>query len=534
MPNTNTLTNKFSKSKSSNVSSKPNQSSPLNQTTKTSSIPRSSATTAAAVTNHCTPPTRNTTSNSPQRTDNKNITPSSSPAPQADNTHATAVIATHTNYDNSISSQPLLAHTSSTTLINNTDNNINFAYAAAMDKIPSRDHAIVFNSIDGVPQIQYILAIGKIVQPNNIKFVSRISNNRFCIFLSNKHILDNLMQTTSHINIHDHVIQIRRLINPAKRFIISNVCPSIPNQAIVDALKNSNIIPFSQITHLKAGIKVEGYEHIMSFRRQIYINHDDVPKLPSSLLININDNQFRIFFTDDKITCFLCKSVGHTTTNCNKNTEDKFKSDHPSVSNATNTLDITTEVQIEDILPPSTPELEPLEKITMDWSNEPEPSSSSNITPDVFQESPLNETHKRPFSESSSSKPPSSPNNLNTPSIIPTKENTKKKPKIRSRSNSSNRQENAYEEGLKTVEEFFTTNDSSPITYLQFRYILDNFTLKSMNIHTLTKNANTDLKSLMDLLDSIREIVKDRKLKMRLSKLAQLLFQALPPQETPA
>ncbi|CAI6377790.1 unnamed protein product [Macrosiphum euphorbiae] len=108
-----------------------------------------------------------------------------------------------------------------------------------------------------------------------------------------------------------------------------------------------------------------------------------------------------------------------------------------------------------------------------------------------------------------------------------------KKPKIRSRSNSSNRQEKAYEEGLKTVEEFFTTNNSSPITFLQFRYILDNFTLKSMNIHTLTKNANTDLISLMDLLYSIREIVKYRQLKIRLSKLAQLLFQALPPQESP-
>ncbi|KAE9528602.1 hypothetical protein AGLY_012177 [Aphis glycines] len=342
------------------------------------------------------------------------------------------------------------------------------------------------------------------------------------------------MQTTSHINIHDHVIQIRRLINPAKRFIISNVCPSIPNQAIVDALKNSNIVPISQITHLKAGIKVEGYEHIMSFRRQIYINYDDVPKLPSSLLINVNNNQFRIFFTDDKITCFLCKSVGHTTTNCNKNTENKFKSDHPSVSNATNTLDITTEAQIEDTLPPSIPDSEFLEKITMDWSNEPEPSSLSNITPDVSHDSPPNETYKRPFSESSSSKPPSSPNHLNPPTTILTKENAKKKPKIRSRSNSSNRQENAYEEGLKTVEEFFTTNDSSPITFLQFRYILDNFTLKSMNIHTLTKNAHTDLISLMDLIDSIREIVKDRKLKLRLSKLAQLLFQALPPQDSPA
>jgi len=63
-----------------------------------------------------------------------------------------------------------------------------------MEKTPSREQAIVFNSIDGVPQIEYILAIGKLVQPKKKKIVSRISNNRFCIFLSNKQIMDNLMQ----------------------------------------------------------------------------------------------------------------------------------------------------------------------------------------------------------------------------------------------------------------------------------------------------------------------------------------------------
>jgi len=60
----------------------------------------------------------------------------------------------------------------------------------------------------------------------------------------------------------------------------------------------------------------------------MYINHEDISKLPSSLLININENPFRVFFTNDKITCFLCKSVGHTTTNCKKKTENKSISDH--------------------------------------------------------------------------------------------------------------------------------------------------------------------------------------------------------------
>jgi len=98
------------------------------------------------------------------------------------------------------------------------------------------------------------------------------------------------MLTTKHININDQLIPIRRLINPAKIFIISNVCPSIPNQAIIDALRNIYIIPISQINHLKAGIKIDGYKHIMSFRRQMFLNHEDVSKLPDSLLTNVNEN----------------------------------------------------------------------------------------------------------------------------------------------------------------------------------------------------------------------------------------------------
>ncbi|MBW0560809.1 hypothetical protein O181_100524 [Austropuccinia psidii MF-1] len=78
------------------------------------------------------------------------------------------------------------------------------------------------------------------------------------------------------------------------------------------------ITPVPQISHLKAGIFAEGYDHILSFRRQMYIKYEDIPKLPNSLLISANDSQFRIFFSDDKITCFICKSAGHTSLTCKK------------------------------------------------------------------------------------------------------------------------------------------------------------------------------------------------------------------------
>ncbi|KAF0764435.1 Reverse transcriptase domain-containing protein [Aphis craccivora] len=85
-------------------------------------------------------------------------------------------------------------------------------------------------------------------------------------------ILDSLLESIQTITINDQLIQIRRLINSSKRIVISNVCPSIPNQVITDVLKNINITPVSEIAYLKADINIDGYEHILSFRVNFLLN----------------------------------------------------------------------------------------------------------------------------------------------------------------------------------------------------------------------------------------------------------------------
>ena len=178
------------------------------------------------------------------------------------------------------------------------------------------------------------------------------------------------MELTQSININDQIIQIRRLINPAKRIIISNLCPSMPNTTILDALKNIGINPTSKINHLKASINLKGYEHIMSFRRQMYINYEDTPKLPSSLLIDFNKNQFRIFFTDDILTCFICKSIGHTSINCKKNIENKSLNQSINNTNIINTSELRPELR-DNIQSSLTPELNLTQKPQiMDWHSE--------------------------------------------------------------------------------------------------------------------------------------------------------------------
>jgi len=162
----------------------------------------------------------------------------------------------------------------------------------------------------------------------------------------------------------------------------------------------------------------------------MYINHENIPKLPSSLLINVNKIQFRIFFIKYKITCVLCKSVGHTTTICKKNTENKLISDHLLCANVISPLDTTTDVLTEDTIPTTLSNLKSLDQTNMDWSKEIELSLQTNNIIETSHNSPPNETYKILFYESSSSKPPSSTNNPNSSKTIPNNEIVTKKPKM--------------------------------------------------------------------------------------------------------
>lgn len=93
--------------------------------------------------------------------------------------------------------------------------------------------------MDGVPQIEYILAIGKIVYLKTLNLFQEHQITVFAFFfVFNKLILYSLMQITKRIFTNDRIIQICRLIKSAKKFIICNVYRlSIPNQTIVDAFK---------------------------------------------------------------------------------------------------------------------------------------------------------------------------------------------------------------------------------------------------------------------------------------------------------
>lgn len=63
------------------------------------------------------------------------------------------------------------------------------------------------------------------------------------------------------------------------------------------------------MNYLNAGIIKIKYEHILIFYRKFYIKHDDICILPGTLLVNINEIQFRIFYTNNIVVCYTRKST---------------------------------------------------------------------------------------------------------------------------------------------------------------------------------------------------------------------------------
>ena len=169
-----------------------------------------------------------------------------------------------------------------------------YASATSTEVFPSKEQAIVIDATDKVTIKEYINKVASIISASNIRFVSRISNNRICMFLASKEIADNLTKTHKDITINDIVLNIRPLISNHKRIIISNVCPIIPHEVIEIELAKRNIKATSKISFLRAGMNDPGFSHIMSFRRQVYIHHDDTNKLPEAIPIQYDDTTYWI------------------------------------------------------------------------------------------------------------------------------------------------------------------------------------------------------------------------------------------------
>lgn len=212
-------------------------------------------------------------------------------------------------------------------MANTTNNNITYAkklQQPTQTNHPNKDQAIVLNAKNEINLQEYIYEIGKIINPKNILYASRISNSRICIYLASKTQVDLLVSEHPTIYISNHKIDVRRLVSPTRKIIISNVHPTIPNSIIEEKIKQLGMKPASPINFIRIGMKETAYSHILSFRRLIFITeNENTPQItPESIEVEYENTNYRLFLSTETANCTICKKNGHSAQQCHfKNQE---------------------------------------------------------------------------------------------------------------------------------------------------------------------------------------------------------------------
>lgn len=169
--------------------------------------------------------------------------------------------------------------------------------------------------------------------------------------MTSKELVNNLTDKYQFINIKEHEVTIRPLVSKLQRMIFSNVSPDIPNHIFEDILEKLKVQRGSRVTHVKATISNKEYSHVVSFRRQVYIKHDDIEKTPETFKLNYNELNYFIFFSPDILRCFTCKLEGHIAKNCPNSANDSINTSTNTQSdlNTTNspTIDIVNTQQTD-------------------------------------------------------------------------------------------------------------------------------------------------------------------------------------------
>lgn len=198
----------------------------------------------------------------------------------------------------------------------------NYANVTSKDSFPKREQAIIVEALNNVKIEAYLDALANIVPATAICFISRIAQNRICIYLESIKLAEELVERKLSVIINNKPLLIKPLIARNKRVVLSNVCPAIPHYILEEELRKLGINPLSSITYLRTGTANPKYTHILSFRRQVYVSPEDEKKLPEAFQINYEDINYWIYPSCDSLKCFMCKELGHLARNCQLNNPD--------------------------------------------------------------------------------------------------------------------------------------------------------------------------------------------------------------------
>ena len=299
---------------------------------------------------------------------------------------------------------------------------------------------------------------------------------------------------------------------------------------------------------MKAGFGNEDYDHIGSFRRQLYIHPDDNEKLPSSILINFDQTDYRLFLSDDTVICYLCKQTGHTTKHCKNVTENKTPysnnnheildtGDYDTENHTQKVPNISTTQDASNNLKTIIENTPHHTTITTFQNHEPAEQEKRSAPSESISSSPV---HTQITVNSENTSPTPTPiqsqqtinGTLTTKLLISNKSNktTQPTPKKPKRSNSIELIVNKLEESLAPAKSAFNQIPNLKITYSQLKYILEN-TLGVQNPTSSLKQFDISPLEMIEIIDTIHPKIKNLSIKNRLTRLNRALAESNFPED---
>ncbi|CAG9835877.1 unnamed protein product [Diabrotica balteata] len=359
-----------------------------------------------------------------------------------------------------------------------------------------RDQAILFNTLENCTINDYLEGLSQHTEPKNIIFASRISNGRICIYLSSKNLVDKFIAETKKIIVNGNILEARRLITPSVRLILSNECPSIPSNLIMDEL-----------------IKLDNFV------------------LPESFIIELEQTSYRIFIAQNE-NCFKCKLTGHHAANCpnispsnhshndsaiqtemrqnssiNHTQQDNLQNT-PAISNTTpSTLTTSSQTTLQTVAIPNLS------------INQTQQCSLQNTSIHLTT-SPVNTTIATPTSSESSS------NTQKHKSTLPETKNFEK-PKLQLKKKTKTDDKNLGNDipNLQTLLEPVREYIQREKQLLSFDQVVDLFEniQGSKDIISVTKLYSEDSHALIKFLSELHPYYIDRRMKTKSTKLIRKL-----------
>lgn len=227
--------------------------------------------------------------------------------------------------------------------------NKGISYASATKTRPTKEDAIVMDYVQEAQLEEYMWSLTELLQDEKkMRYISRISNSRVCCYLQNKQLVTDILSTGKTITIRGQTVNIRPLVSQNRRIIISNARPEIPDEVLEAEFSRVSVRLKSGIMELRASSSDSIFSHIGSFRRQVFIDPDDIDKVPNVVQIRYEGARYFVYFSSKKISCFICHSEGHIAKNCRENQENEPIAS-PQVNQ--NSTQVTT-IGVEEDFPP--------------------------------------------------------------------------------------------------------------------------------------------------------------------------------------